>query len=103
MLADTSPSIAATSYPSEQWVIAFQDEEGYLRTHLDDPVLTDLRLGMMVATSPSVTSDGDSYVIAFVIAFHADMGRNLWTYSAAEGTASNLGRGRRARARASRD
>jgi hypothetical protein len=43
---------------------------------------------MMVGTSPSVTFDGNSYVIAF----HADTG-NLWTYSEAHGNANNLGRG----------
>ena len=69
-------------------MIAFQDEEGHLRTHPENADLTDQKLGMMVATSPSVTFDGDSYVIAF----HSDTG-NLWIYSEANGTASNLGRG----------
>jgi hypothetical protein len=67
--------------------IAFQDDNGHLRTHPDDPHLTNLQLGMMAGTSPCIVGlPGGAYVLAF----QANTGI-LWTYSD-DGNWNNSGR-----------
>ena len=84
MLSGTSPSIAVKRDGS--WEIAFQANNGELWYDRSDGFYAPTGLGMDAGTSPSiaVTPEG-SYSVAF-----QDWQHNLWTYSSATGSGTNL-------------
>lgn len=86
MAAGTNPAIAET--PGGGYEVAFQANNGLLYTYCSCGGAHATDLGIETGTSPDITSNGESWLVAF----QGAGSHNLWIYLPNE-TAQNLGGG----------